>query len=287
MKTFFTFLLVLTTNLFFAQSKKEQIEVLTFQIDSLKNSNNLMKVSLNDQSEKNKQLETELISIKNKNRQLSKSDSLLRIDLYKLENKYDSLIKNQQSKYLSDVKHGILTNLVGEFHLEHIEGVQGANTMFDYYMKNGEWYSFYSSIVEGMRDGSEDKLNAIDDKFLHSLKIEVYEDLTIKLLQGSKILLEIPFIDSGMDFRISNSESGIHERIPELTRNTIFHNNNLILLANDSIDLNNQLGGSSLGLTASENLILSYSLKDGEFILEIFSTESIESNTLTFIGVDF
>jgi hypothetical protein len=282
-KLIFIIILIVISNQLFAQSKKEQIELLTFQMDSLKKLNETL---INDQIEIINDFQSKLYTLENKNRQLSEHDSLLRIDLFMLRLNYDSLIKYQENMYCSNLKHGILKNLVGQFQLDHIEGVQGTNTMFDYYMKNGEWYSFYSSIVGGMRDGSEEKLKLYENNILESLKIEIFEDLTIKLLEGSKILLEIPFIESGMDFKISNTESELPERFLELTKKTYFKDNNLMILADDSIDLSNFFVGLSLDVIYSDNLLLIYSLKDGEFILEIFSSEFSESIALTFKAVN-
>lgn len=310
MKIIFTIFFILTINQLFAQSKKEQIKLLNSQLDSLKILNELMQVNLIDQKEKLSllssqldslkilndlkqddlqnqaikinQLNTELIWLKNKNSVLIDNDSILRLELLKSQQKHDSLVMNQKVISTCNTKHEILTNLVGEFKLESIEGVQGANTMFDYYIKNGQWFCFYSSLEDGMRDGSEEKLKVNDNKFLNSIKIEVFKDLSIKVFNGNKVLVEVPFIESGMDYKITKNESKLSAQFLELSPTTIFKDKNLMLLADDLIDPSIFFIGSPLEMLFSDNLILFYSLKDGEFVLEIFSSEFSESSTFTF-----
>lgn len=283
MKSLLTFLLVSIAIFSSAQSKKEQIDFLLSRVDSLEKKDSLIVLKLEHLLNENFKLGQEIIHLKDRNKVLSDNYTLFTNELKNIRKDVDSIANTNKIEYSKNPKYVLLKNLIGIYELERIGGVQGANTMFDYYKEYGEWYSNYSSLVGGMREAHTNKTEELDADFLKSLKIEITENLKIKLLQGDKTMIEVPFNEKGMDLRISNRELEIHEELSELSKETTFKHKSLILLAGNSIDLSYFFNDTNLGLTTSNNLILSYSLIHGAFILQIFSSNVVEGyNTFVF-----
>ncbi len=283
MKSLLTILLVSIAIFSSAQSKKEQIDFLVSRVDSLEKKDSLIVLKLEHLLNENFKLGQEIIHLKDRNKVLSDNYTLFTNELKNIRKDVDSIANTNKIDYSKNPKYVLLKNLIGIYELETIGGVQGANTMFDYYKEYVEWHSTFSSIVGGMREWFTNKTGEQDADFLNSLKIEVTEDLKIKLIQGDKTMIEVPFNEKGMDLRISNREFEIHEELAELSEETTFKNKSLMLLAGNSIDLSHFFYRPYLRLITSNNLILSYSLINGAFILQIFSSNVVEGyNTFVF-----
>jgi hypothetical protein len=112
------------------------------------------------------------------------------------------------------------------------------------------------------------------------LKIEVNQDLTVKLTAGNKVIVESKYIDNGMDYKI-NAKSELNERLESLSPSTVLEGDNLMILANDHIDYSTILTGS-FDVITSDNMTLYYNVKEKCFYLEIFLGECCDSNTFKF-----
>ena len=193
--------------------------------------------------------------------------------------KADSLISKKEEAPISKKKE-ILQNAIGEYQLTSISGAMGANTMFDTEKVKNKWLSTSSSISEAMREAYDIELNKSDIKLLNSLKIEVNQDLTVKLTAGNKVIVESKYIDNGMDYKI-NAKSELNERLESLSPSTVLEGDNLMILANDHIDYSTILTGS-FDVITSDNMTLYYNVKEKCFYLEIFLGECCDSNTFKF-----
>jgi hypothetical protein len=150
----------------------------------------------------------------------------------------------QTSEIRIGSKKDILRGAVGDFVLEIIEGSGGANAMWDTWKEGGRWRSNVSGISAGMRQAEETRLTRADIRLLDSLKIKVRPDLAIQLLANGNTMLEIPFLASGMDYKVKPLADPIgKDELKQLSRATTVLDETLYLYAHDDVDLSNALAG--------------------------------------------
>lgn len=179
-------------------------------------------------------------------------------------------------------KKEIIEKTRGVYNLNSISGLSGANTLFDTQKEKGKWSSSSSVNIGGTREEYKNNLSKLDILLLNSMRIEIDENLTIRLFSGENQLLESAFNENGMDYRIKEkSKEKMNEKLAILSSSTIFQKKNLIILADDQIDFSNTLEGN-FDITTSDNLILSYSVEDNSFLLDIFIGGCCDNSTLTF-----
>lgn len=169
-----------------------------------------------------------------------------------------------------------LRSLLGEHSLQSISGNSGANALFEYEKRSGRWSASGSALNGGMREGYKIPIPANDMNILNSMKISVSPDLTIRLLSANKIILTIPFIESGMDYKLKNNANSYGWPVPEsLKPNTTFIDNELFLYANDSFT-EDRLSFAIGYFTSEENIILiSYNREENSFTVTVSGMNTV------------
>lgn len=183
---------------------------------------------------------------------------------------------------LAKTKYKILKKAKGEYALTSISGNMGANTMFDTYFDNGKWISSYSSNEGGTREGYDNELEDYDIDLLNSMKIQIDDKLNISFFANNKVIFESKFIDNAMDYRIKDKSSEeLNEALESLYPSTMINENELVILAQNQISYTYELSGN-FDILADDQMLLTYSLTDNTFRLQIFLGECCDNNTLTF-----
>mgnify|MGYP000947781022 FL=1 len=192
--------------------------------------------------------------------------------------------KNQivQEQRNTPTKKEILENAKGVYYLNSISGGAGANHLYETYKENNKWVSNESAIVGGERVQDEFKLSKQDLSLLNSIRIEIDNDLTIRLFAGDNQLLASSFIANGMDYRVKEKQKEqMNEELAKLSPTTLMLDKKYIIIADDEIDFSKFINGN-FRIKTAENLILRYSVEEKNFTLDIMSAECCDSNTLVF-----
>ena len=267
----------------FSQNKKDQIEVLTKQTDSL---NKLVETKNIEIKDFNLKIEQQSSIIQDKDKiisQLKNELTAINSQQQKTQKSLDSaIIANDSSSPFSSKKQ-ILSFLVGEYSLDNISGLMGGNTLFDTYRNEQDnWASNYSVNEQGTREVYEDKLLQSDRDLLGNLRIYVDSNLNITLKSGSKIIFSSKFIEKGMDYKIVKpNDSELNEDISSLNPSSIFQDERLLIYARNGVELDSNLHGN-FHIVTSDIIILSYNLFDAVFELYITANECCDNNSLIF-----
>jgi outer membrane murein-binding lipoprotein Lpp len=267
------------------QNKKQQIELLTFRIDSINsilNSERLLaqqKISelsstvqvlnkkidglTSELSLLNQQNKANISSIKNSEEKISILNKL--IDL-----KNDTI---KQLKTPPSLKKKMLTSLIGEHNLISISALAGMNTLLDYNIQKGKWIAKGSSLNQGIREGFDIRLNQDEISKLTSFKIIVNEDLSVNVSCKNKIYFSIPFDDAGMlfDIDLTNDYSMLPSNIEA---KTTFLEEKLFLFATDKIQEAISTELSMNDLYINNAVYLSYDTKKKTFELTFFNGDN-------------
>lgn len=273
------------------QNKKQQIEILTVKLDSMQSliesERDIALKTMISLNERIKSLESDLRILEAKCDRQSKQDEK---EINRLEKILDSLnieksiipndveISHENLDSISITKKEVLTQAIGVYKLHSISGALGVNTLFDTYKESGRWKSFSSNVIDGKREATQIKLTNKDAMLLNDLVLEVDKNLHIKLLSGRKLLVEIPFNENGMDYKV---ESDTNSYFKDYNSNTIFSENQLILLASDNIDFSGVIFGN-FDVIASDHLLLTYSQEADAFYLDIFRENCCDKNLFVF-----
>lgn len=180
-------------------------------------------------------------------------------------------------------KKELLQNAAGStYYLSSISRAWGANSLFDTWKEKGRWKSNGSAISGGMREGWENTLSDNDIKLLDSMYLKVDTNLTVRFFVGDKLMLEVPFNETGMTYDISEAHrNAINFDMGTLSQNTIFKDGKLYLAAIDNINYSETLPESDFLMITSDMALLSYDPSD-IFELSIFISSCCNNNTLTF-----
>jgi hypothetical protein len=179
-------------------------------------------------------------------------------------------------------KKEILENAKGVYYLNSISGFAGANHMYETSKENNIWVSSESAIVYGTRASDDYKLSKQDITLLNSIRIEIDNELTIRLFSEENQLLASSFIENGMDYRVKEKRvEEMNEEISKLSPTTIIQDKKYIIIADDEIDFSKFIKGN-FRINTTDDLILSYSPDEKSFILDIISADPPDRNTLYF-----
>ena len=183
----------------------------------------------------------------------------------------------------SKSKKEILQDSIGVYALKSISGLLGANTLFETEKVNKNWQSGSSSISVGMREQQDHALASDDIKLLNSMRIEVDTALTIKFFAREKLLLEIPFKEAGMQYRMNKPHSSVlDDELKNYSPATTFVDKNLYLAALDNIDFSDTISPNNFLIVNDGIVTLSYSLENDSFEIKIQVAACCDNNTLTF-----
>lgn len=175
-------------------------------------------------------------------------------------------------------KKEALQDAVGTYYLESANGAIGANGMFDIFKENGAWKSAVSAISGGMREGYENEISKDELSLLNSTRITVDSALAVRLIVREKMLLEIPFNETGMLYKMDKpSLSVLDEVLKKLAPSTTYVEEELYLAALQSVDYSNALPVE----VASGMLVLSYSPGSSSFRIHI-AQSCCDNNLLVF-----
>ena len=187
-----------------------------------------------------------------------------------------------QEQNNTPTKKEVLENAKGVYYLNSISGLAGANQMYETYKENNKWVSNNSGNNGGERATDEFKLSKQDLSLLNSIRIEIDNDLTIRLFAGDNQLLASSFIANGMDYRVKEKQKEqMNEELAKLSPTTLMLDKKYIIIADDEIDFSKFINGN-FRIKTAENLILRYSVEEKNFTLDIMSAECCDSNTLVF-----
>ena len=179
-------------------------------------------------------------------------------------------------------KTDVLSDAMGQYALTSISGGITETGIFNTYIENNKWKSSSSGIISSQNVVVGIDLEETDIQLLNNIHIEVDDNMNVHVLAGLIELINCPFNASGMDYKVNETDkTKVNEKIAPLSPSTIYIDNQLILLANDHIDLSATLKGN-FDVTTSDNIILSYSPAERKFELEIFNKECCNGNILTF-----
>ena len=279
----------------FSQSKKERIEMLSYKIDSLgsvikqrmydleeviNRSNNIIRKEIFMTDEEKQLQKKELTHIESEKnnlrlRQQQIDAELERIIQSKLEKeKKLNLLRDSLdilSKSYVSKKRKITTGLIGEYKIEKVSRLIGANAMEDFYFENKKWKASGSSISQARRQPYKVDITNEDLSILNTLKIVVNKDLSIDLISKNQIILTIPYNDENNLFEVNklesdkSYESSLYDKI---SQNTIFFEGCLIYS-----ELQYNEDKLKFGLVPHCSLLFKYNLLEKRFIITSDSFE--------------
>jgi hypothetical protein len=190
---------------------------------------------------------------------------------------------DQTSEIVIGSKKDILSAAVGDYGLESIQGNGGANTLWETWKRDGRWESNISSNSGGTREGSMIKLTRADVRALDSMTIRVRPDLATEFLVNGKVILDIPYRDAGMHYKITPpKDPGDWDILGKLRPVTTVLDETLYLLAQDKVDYSTQLAGN-FNASVNGSLVVSYSIVDSSFELAFKDEQCCGGSTLRFI----
>lgn len=188
----------------------------------------------------------------------------------------------------ASLKKRIIKRAVGIYHLNNISGFAGANSLSDTYKENGHWVSTSSSIEEGMREAYDNDLTKNDLGLLNSARIEVDSTLTIRMMLGNEEILKTNYVPNGMDYQITDtSETAIDRvlmdsKLKNISAKTIFVKGEILLLADEKINLEKQIN-ASFYLLLFDHLLLAYNIAEDSFELNFFIGTLGDNDTWHFL----
>jgi len=123
-------------------------------------------------------------------------------------------------------KREALTKAVGTYKLASIQSNTGANTLLDIWTRQGRWSASSSHLVGGAsgfhREAAAIELTREDIAALGSMSVVVDATLTVRVLAKGKILVQTPFDEARMDYRIHDRDAGDRSELSQLDANTRF-----------------------------------------------------------------
>ncbi len=250
----------------FAQSKKEEIEILKLRTDSLnrvisnerisnKESITLLNESINNlKKELADSLKSlELLKIQNKN--LIAEASKQKNEYNKKETEYqkrneelnakltrlDAAIQklNDSIRILNSPKsdkYKALSSMIGDHNLSTIEMNSGMNTLIDYYIENGKWKVDASANYDGQREPIQMKISPQILQKLSSLKMRVNEDMSLSLLCNSIEIVKVNYSENGPDVQLEQPREDYMMIPSELSSTSFNFENQIYLFASDVND---------------------------------------------------
>lgn len=180
-------------------------------------------------------------------------------------------------------KKSVLQHTIGTYYLSSIQGWWGASTMFDSTKDtNGAWSSHVSALSAGMREGWDVTHSAEDIKLLNSMNIQVDTDLTVRFFAGGKLLLEVPFNETGMKYSIDLGRDDPYRYLSseKLSSSTTFIDDKLYLTATDDTDYSDTIPASDYIMANKGPVSLTYFPLNDSFSLSI--GYGSDSNILSF-----
>ncbi len=190
---------------------------------------------------------------------------------------------HQTSEVLIGTKREILTQAIGTWPLDTVEGSAGANAMWETFRVKGHWRSNTSSIEQAMRQFSPNELTRDDLRQLDSLSITVDTSLAVHLNSEGKVLLTIPYRDNGMQYDVTREhESVIADNLKQLSPSTTVHDEHLYLLVDDVQQHVPMIAGSFMADAATNIVTIDYSVVDKTFNVLLSDDNCCGSTALTF-----
>lgn len=178
-------------------------------------------------------------------------------------------------------KKALMKTLVGTHRLVAIEGLTGANTMFDYTQKDGKWTAGGSSNSGGEREAYDIDLDQDALNILNSMEVIVKDDLTVILASEDMDQFSVSYQDKGMAYKAQGEVSGAS--IPkDLNADTDFFGDAgslyLYLKAGTEEDV------QSINITEAivNAVALHVDGNTGNFVLTVFDSECCDEANYTF-----
>jgi hypothetical protein len=180
------------------------------------------------------------------------------------------------------LKKDALQDAVGTYFLHAVLGNVGANGVFEFNRKKGNWNTSYSEISGSGRGGQSNFLSKRDKSVLNSVRIIIDSTLNIHFYAGDKLLLDLPFSENGMRFdKILDKNNPLFSEWRSYSSSTVYIDDILYLAAIDKVDYSAAIDVGEL--IGSGALILEYIPEKEVFELTITRESSCcDSNTLTF-----
>ncbi|KFG94228.1 hypothetical protein GQ56_0127350 [Burkholderia paludis] len=173
---------------------------------------------------------------------------------------------HQTSEIIIGSKREILKQAIGTYRLDSISGSGGANGMWESWRDKGRWKSNVSSIEMARREFSDVSLTRDDLHRLNSMTVTVDASLAVRLSVDGKVLLSIPYRDSGMQYEINQPhDSVVEDDLKMLSPATTVHDEHLYLLARDAIDFVPAMSGTYLPNDGVDVVTVSYAVVDKTF----------------------
>ncbi|WP_347555294.1 hypothetical protein [Robbsia sp. KACC 23696] len=193
---------------------------------------------------------------------------------------------HQTSEITIGSKRDILTNAIGTYKLAKVSGSGGINTMWDTVIRNGRWKSDISNIGSGRREESDVPLTPDDRWQLNNMTVTVDRSLTTQLSLAGKVLLTIPYRDSGMQYEITRQHDSVTDAdLKNLPSSSIVQNETLYLLASDKADSIPTISGRYLHNDEYDNagiVTVSYSIVDKTFDIYLKANTCCGGTILSF-----
>jgi len=179
-------------------------------------------------------------------------------------------------------KKSTLINLIGEHKLSSISAFMGANTMVDYFIKNGKWIASGSSLSGEMREGYDIALSYDDLKKLQLMKIVVSKDLSLSLSCNNKEYFKTPFQEDGLSYFFKKLPKDYESNVSiNLKSNSTFIDEYLYLYARDNIK-ESEINYIDIVQVAPDVVIIKYNTKDKEFEMNLFYGDCCNNSTYIF-----
>ena len=188
----------------------------------------------------------------------------------------------QTSEILIGSKRDLLTQAIGRYTLDYIEGSGGANGMWNTSKDKGKWASYESGIVNMQREVTSIALKPSDIRPLDSISITVDPALATRFSVGDKILLTMPYRDNGMQYDIRQEhKSTVQDQLKSLSPGTTVHDEQLYLLARDGVDYSATLSGNFRAIVG-DIVIVRYSVIEKTFTVSFQDGRCCDSTDFTF-----
>jgi hypothetical protein len=167
-------------------------------------------------------------------------------------------------------KEVLLSGLIGDHSLKSISGFMGANTMVDYTLERGKWVAQGSAIEDAMRKAYDIDLERSDVQLLSSMKIQVTNDLTVKLLCNGKTYYTMPLNPNGMAYFLRNSPKKYSSNFPaKLSESSTIIGDYLYLYAKDNVS-ENEMSSLNIAEVFADVISIAYNLKTKQFEMSLF-----------------
>lgn len=319
MKQIFLLIFLLTIKISFSQSKKEQIQILTNQVDSLNKVASSQSKTINDKNSQISGLNTKTTSLESNISALNDNVSKLSTELqiFKTESKTKQHELNAKNTEISDLQQQIkfktdsldslraeleklkliqkplvtnfelylskkktLNGLIGEYKLTHIDAFTGANNMMDYSIQKGEWVASGSSNSGGMRENHDIDLSKDELASLQTMKIVVADDLSVTLFCNNKAYFKAPFQEDGMTYLLKNSPKDLNME-EDLTKTTVFIGEYLYLYAKDNLS-ENEINSLNIAYVGGDVVVIKYNINSEYFEMTLFNGGYYDTSTYVF-----